>query len=265
MWIPALPYDQTANGATLLASNSRSDFTLVSLDNLTPVLSNDWDLYFAGWDRSDNAPSQSTGIHHPRGDVKKICRDNNAATKNTINFNGNANAKMWRIADWDIGVTEPGSSGSPLFDQNQRIIGQLCCGAAACNGTDDNDLFDHYGRLGISWNGANASKRLSDWLDPGNTGAMTLNGKEPDQTPPMISCPNNIMRVNDPGFCSRTLNIPAASATDDCDPNPDLDFRYRTNDGMGNTGPWSAWTNQYFSNAGSRSLASPLAGYRRIG
>ena len=245
---PGPPYDQTANGATLRASNSGSDFTLVTLDNLTMALSNEWDLYFAGWDRSDNAPSQSTGIHHPRGDVKKICRDNDAATKNTINFNGDANAMMWRVADWDVGVTEPGSSGSPLFDQNQRIIGQLCCGAAACDGTDDNDAHDHYGRFGVSWDGANASSRLKDWLDPGNTGVTTLNGRTPDQTDPVISCPSNMSFSADPGVCNKTFSIPGpASVSDDCDPNPDLDFRYRTNDGMGNTGPWSTWktnTNQ---------------------
>ena len=41
------------------------------------------------------------------------------------------------------GVTEPGSSGSPLFDQNHRIIGQLYGGAAACAGTliMDNMIF----------------------------------------------------------------------------------------------------------------------------
>lgn len=245
---PGPPYDQTANGVSLNATNSGSDFTLVTLDNLTPLLVNQWDLYFAGWDRSDNAPTQSTGIHHPSGDVKKICRDNDAATKNTINFNGNANAMMWRVADWDVGVTEPGSSGSPLFDQNQRIIGQLCCGAAACSGTDDNDAHDHYGRLGISWDGANSGERLKDWLDPGSTGATTLNGRGPDVTDPVITCPGNMMMNTDPGVCSKTFNIPGpTSVSDDCDPSPSLDFRYRTNDGMGNTGSWSGWktnTNQ---------------------
>jgi len=209
---PGPPYDQTANGATLLASNSGSDFTLSRLDNLSLPLMQQWNLYLAGWDRSDNAPSSSTGIHHPSGDVKKICRDNNSATKNTINFNGDPNAQMWRIADWDIGVTEPGSSGSPLFDQNQRIIGQLCCGAAACNGTTDNDLHDHYGRLGVSWDGASASVRLKDWLDPnGGSAPNFIDGLDPNDLPPF-----NDLCANAPTLsCGDAASGTTMSATSD--------------------------------------------------
>ena len=37
---------------------------------------------------------------------------------------------------WELGVTEGGSSGSPLFDQNGRIIGQLFGGTATCIDTE---------------------------------------------------------------------------------------------------------------------------------
>ena len=30
-----------------------------------------------------------------------------------------------RLEDWDLGTTEGGSSGSPLFNQDHRVIGQL--------------------------------------------------------------------------------------------------------------------------------------------
>ena len=81
---PGPPYDETINGATLRATNGGSDFTLVELTTLTPTLVAQWDLYFAGWDRSDNIPTTTTGIHHPRGDVKKICRDNDAPTQSCL-------------------------------------------------------------------------------------------------------------------------------------------------------------------------------------
>ena len=58
--------------------------------------------------------------------------------------------QVWYMDAWDEGVTEPGSSGSPLFDQNGRIIGQLYGGSAACQGTSANG-YDYYGRLGVSW------------------------------------------------------------------------------------------------------------------
>ena len=80
---------------------------------------------------------------------------------------------------WEIGVTEGGSSGSPLFDQNGRIIGQLFGGQAECIGTSDNDDFDLYGRFAISWdNGTTSATRLKEWLDPTGANPNILNGSE---------------------------------------------------------------------------------------
>src|SRR5690606_16189236 len=78
-----------------------------------------------------------------------------------------------RVADWDIGTTEPGSSGSPLFDQDGRVIGQLHGGYAACG----NDSADWYGRFSISWNGGSTpDSSLRSWLDPLNTGNLEIDG-----------------------------------------------------------------------------------------
>lgn len=144
---PGPPYDQTANGAVVLASGTIADFALLQIDNLTSEQATDWEVFYAGWDKSDEETvTQATGIHHPRGDLKKICREDESPYHETA-----SGAQVWWIADWDQGVTEPGSSGSPLFDQNGRIIGQLYGGAAACSGTVDNDAYDYYGRFGVSW------------------------------------------------------------------------------------------------------------------
>jgi lysyl endopeptidase len=165
------PFLQTSFTSTLRARSSGSDFALVELNNPIPQ---NWDVYYAGWDRTDVNPQFTVGIHHPAGDIKKICRDDDPATKRT-----SGGAQVWRIAQWEHGVTEPGSSGSPLFDHNGRIIGQLYGGLAACissNNTNNNGQYDDYGRLAISWNGANAASRLSDWLDPIGSGISILNG-----------------------------------------------------------------------------------------
>ncbi|AXG74231.1 T9SS C-terminal target domain-containing protein [Flavobacterium arcticum] len=160
-------YLQTASGATLKARRAASDFCLVEI---TANLPSEWDLTWAGWDRSDVAPASTFGIHHPSGDIMKTCRDYDAPT--LTNAGGEY---MWQINDWDLGVTEGGSSGSPLFDNNGRVIGQLYAGTAACSGTTDNGGQDIYGRFGISWNqGSTSSQRLKEWLDPGNTNAVTL-------------------------------------------------------------------------------------------
>lgn len=165
------PFLQTAFTSTLRASNAGSDFALVEINNPLPT---DWDVYFSGWDRTDIVPDFTVGIHHPAGDIKKICRDDDAPTYDVF-----GNAQVWRIAEWEHGVTEPGSSGSPLFDHNKRIIGQLFGGEAACsfdNPTSNNGLYDAYGRFASSWSGSSQNNRLSNWLDPLNTGEVILDG-----------------------------------------------------------------------------------------
>ena len=167
------PTNMTISGATLRARDAGSDFALVEINSDIPE---EWDRVFAGWDKSDNFPEFQIGIHHPSGDVMKVCRDDNPATKEV-----NGGAQTWEIVGgglfggWEIGVTEPGSSGSPLFDQEGRIIGQLFGGGAACAGTNDNGAFDYYGRVGVSWEGAGTSStRLRDWLDPQDSGNDTM-------------------------------------------------------------------------------------------
>lgn len=75
-------------------------------------------------------------------------------------------------------MTEPGSSGSPLFDQNHRIIGQLYGGAAACSGTVNNGQYDYYGRLGVAWNNG-----VDNYLAPNQCGTVTTNDGWDPNTP----------------------------------------------------------------------------------
>ncbi len=167
---------QTASGATLRATNSESDMALLEILDTPFFTTNNEELVWAGWNRSTTAVPQLTiGVHHPRGDIKKVCVDTNTATREIIDFNGNPSTEIWRIADWDVGVTEPGSSGSPLFDQDGLIIGKLSGGFAACDGTNDNDLEDWYGRFGVSWDfSPNNSEQLKFWLDPAGTNPVSL-------------------------------------------------------------------------------------------
>lgn len=163
--------NQTASGATILAANTKTDFMLVNIDANLPT---SWNLVWAGWNRSaTDIPVFTVGIHHPAGDIMKVCRDNQPPIRTAINFDI-PNTFVWRVADWDLGVTEGGSSGSALFDQDGRIVGQLAGGAAACSGTNDNNQPDFYGRMDTSWDfGTTNSTRLSNWLDPQGTGATS--------------------------------------------------------------------------------------------
>lgn len=172
------PTNKTISGATLRAKNPNSDFCLVEINSPIPSA---WDLTWAGWDHSDTPPSYVVGIHHPSGDVMKVSRDDTGPIQAVNN-----GAQTWEITTagggWEIGVTEPGSSGSPLFDNNGRIIGQLFGGGAACSGTTDNGQLDFYGRFGVSWDGASSATRLKDWLDPNNINTPTLDAYPPLQS-----------------------------------------------------------------------------------
>lgn len=163
------PTDQSVSGSDLKASNAGSDFGLLELSETPPA---DFNVQYSGWDATDDETVISAvGIHHPSGDVKKICFEEDDP------YHANqGGAAVWYIDEWEDGVTEGGSSGSPLFDQNHRIIGQLYGGFAACAGTVNNGQADWYGRFGVSWDGSSSSNRLRDWLDPGNTGQLILDG-----------------------------------------------------------------------------------------
>ena len=161
----------TQSGAFLRATYAPSDMTLLELDENVAASVN---AFWSGWDRTGANASSAVAIHHPRGHEKRISFENQATS--ITSYLGTAapgNGTHIRVIDWDLGTTEGGSSGSPLFNQSGRIIGQLHGGYAACGNNDS----DWYGRLFTSWTGGGTSAtRLSNWLDPSGTGATTLNG-----------------------------------------------------------------------------------------
>ncbi len=171
------PTPKSVLGCQRLAYRTETDFMLLRLN---PVPTS-YGVYFNGWSRATTAPPRSTFIHHPVGDLKKISVDTNAATifAQTIDWTGifgisPANSHWKAIPD--IGIYEPGSSGCPLFDHNKRVIGQLHGGQS--NQSNACIVFaTFFGRFDVSWNqGPDAASRLRDWLDPGNTAALSQNG-----------------------------------------------------------------------------------------
>ncbi|NVO03248.1 MAG: PKD domain-containing protein, partial [Bacteroidetes bacterium] len=168
------PTYNSISGATLKAQNVASDFCLVQMSSTPPAAYN---VYYAGWNNNATAATSTTCIHHPAGDIKKFSTAGAATSVAAYNA-GNGNAECWNVS-WTSGCTEGGSSGSPLFDQNHLIVGQLYGGPSAC-GAAASSMNDYYGKFSISWNtGTTAATRLKDWLDPTNTGATTLPGFNP--------------------------------------------------------------------------------------
>jgi hypothetical protein len=184
--------NQCISGATLRSTRAQSDFTLLEL-SLKPLST--YNPHYAGWDRNNAQPQGGVGIHHPRGDVKKISTHDITPINSDcmdFNFDGGCgsvffpNNNFWLINPWSAttnghSVTESASSGSPLFNSDHRIIGQLF-GAGGCandNCTDPSNDFANYGKIWASWNqGGTAGTQLQNWLDPFNGNQSTLNGAD---------------------------------------------------------------------------------------
>lgn len=174
------PLPKSVLGCQRVSYRMETDFMLLKLN---PIPQH-YDVYFNGWNR-DNATSplnpNTVMIHHPSGDIKKITVDTQAAVihPSQLNWTGifgiSPPNTHWRTVP-DIGIQQPGSSGSPLFDNQKRIRGQLHGGSVSM--TDPCVMTGvFYGRFNLSWDqGASSGARLREWLDPGNTNATTQNG-----------------------------------------------------------------------------------------
>ncbi len=162
---------KSISGSGLKATSENLDFTLVELNKIPPITYNP---IYAGWSNLDNPPDNSVTIHHPNGDVKKISVDNDPAVMASYStFDDNA---FWNILQWEIGTTEAGSSGAPLFDQDHRVIGILSGGDAHCG----NSVNDYFLRLTNAWDDYSSSgEQLKFWLDPENSGATSVNQRDP--------------------------------------------------------------------------------------
>ena len=154
-------------GTVRAAIGGGADFTLIELSEGIPE---DFGAYFAGWTLSESTPSSGTVIGHPKGDIKKITLDDDAV----LHSGG-----YWE-SYLDHGTIESSSSGSPLFDQNNRLRGilraSLYLDENSCSGPgdDDNQPRILFPKLSVIWDMGNAGERLSDFLDPQGTGSTSV-------------------------------------------------------------------------------------------
>lgn len=148
---------------------SGSDFRLLQLNDSIPSV---WNIFYAGWnaEEKDKIETEGVCIHHPYGDIKKI----STYTKpllSTDAMGGFTNDLYWQTfwteTENGYGITEGGSSGSPLFNNFGQIIGTLATGSSYCDGMNESSP-DFYGKFSKHWddNGSNPVQCLKPWLDP---------------------------------------------------------------------------------------------------
>jgi hypothetical protein len=178
-----VPESNTMTGAIKLASadTGGSDFLLLRLADTVP---NNYEPFFNGWSIENEPSPFGVTIHHPAGDIRKISTYSQPL-ENAQWSNANTHWRVYwseTVTNW--GVTEGGSSGSPLFNNTGKIVGALTGGQSACepegsgSGTGP-DKPDYYGKFSYSWdqNGTDPSQQLKYWLDPNNSGITEITGK----------------------------------------------------------------------------------------
>jgi lysyl endopeptidase len=171
-------FRSTSCGANSTVSNSSlrgnleaaapgDDMTLLSVSGSLPT-----GLTFAGWNvQPVTQGADITGIHHPEGSYQRI-----SFGKTTNGVAGAINVQ------WNQGITEPGSSGSPLFNSSREVLGTLTGGTSSCSNPAGGD---YYGSLagaypvfaGILENGL-----PDDQYEPNNTAAAAKALPATDQT-----------------------------------------------------------------------------------
>ncbi|MBN1142997.1 MAG: T9SS type A sorting domain-containing protein [Bacteroidales bacterium] len=170
-------YKTLTGGSTLLTTGKSSDFTLLKLKDKPPV---SYQPFYAGWNVYDSADIYVTSIHVPFQQTKKISIDYDSIFSLPVEITWDDESvspvgSHW-VVSFDLGKSIGGSSGGPLFNNRNQIIGQL-------HGGDED--FKFYGKLSSSYKFKSKTyPSLRSFIDPDSTSVMELSGYSPAGNPP---------------------------------------------------------------------------------
>ncbi len=176
------PVEVSVTGSLRLSSSGtisdvqKSDFLLVLMKNRPSATATP---YYNGWNRNNTASTGGKSIHHPDADIKKISTYTGTLISDTWTGTSGTHWRVtWTSTTNGHGVTEGGSSGSPIFNSSGLIVGDLSGGSSFCGAQASSP--DLYGKLSYSWNscGSTPQLKLESWLDRTAVGSTTLVGKD---------------------------------------------------------------------------------------
>jgi len=147
-------------GANVLMLDQATDSALLRIVGGVPSNS-----YFLGWNPATPSVGQAVfGFHHPQGDVKKASQGllNSSAQSTTFAVGSALYTLPTSAVFWSLGVTETGSSGSPLLASNGQFLGSLSAGPLG--GTCTTATTSFYQRFSLSY------PKMRPWIDPPTRG-----------------------------------------------------------------------------------------------
>jgi lysyl endopeptidase len=156
-----------AGGSSFVTNNDGMDMLFLRLSEQPPSVA-----FYAGW-ISDPVPGglAVTAIHHPAGDLKKISQGAVAANPYvTLTISTSLRRESYVEAAWTQGVTEPGSSGSGIFNRQTLsgsdgyfFRGTLWGGVSSCSARFEPDYYSRVDRY---------INQLAAFLTPNSSGGI---------------------------------------------------------------------------------------------
>ncbi len=176
--------------------NPSDDYAILQSTKTISKLAN-YNIEYAGWNKNYNLQNSSnTGyayIGHPSGDVKKVNTDNGRAYLST-------DGKQFGLY-CDVGATEQGFSGGPVFNSNSQIVGWVCTkGSEALKPCEEigKEIWQNRtgcGRIDNLWH------TISSYVDPNLSGeAPSSNPQPPSYSELPSHCKNCVQDGDETGI-----------------------------------------------------------------
>lgn len=170
---------QSVSGATVVGFDKTTDACLLRLSQAPPE---SYRPYYMGWSAEEHPQGTFTNIHHPYVMSKRINYFETGLRENVTCYTSEnyfGDHLHYEVPAWDVGTTAPGSSGSPLIDRDQRVIGGLSAGRSYCGVKAP----DYFFSLANVWKQQRESTQRIVRALAGGSASLTCDGRDPYGTP----------------------------------------------------------------------------------